>query len=151
MKIATVNTLRLKHGQSRVLTGRQRARYVPKTGAVQLRVEAPAPALDEFAYLRVRDTGAIVPSTETILPMQFWASRPLTKEQRLLLAVLQDAVELAVRPRVGWRPAYERRAAIDWILSPDTSWLFAFESICIELGFDAEAIRAKVMKIGTVA
>jgi hypothetical protein len=68
----------------------------------------------------------------------------MTGEKKMLLAILQDAVELVIKPRVGWRPAFERREAVEWIQSTDRSWFLSFEVICTELGLEPEWIRAGV-------
>jgi hypothetical protein len=66
-------------------------------------------------------------------------------ERRLLLAVLEDAVRTLGMIRRGG--VSRRRAALEhsWFLSTDRTHPFAFETICDVLGFDAGAIRARLL------
>jgi hypothetical protein len=64
-----------------------------------------------------------------------------TPERRLLLAVLQDAIEhigRGDRSASGKGTAAEARA---WVASRDRSWPFAFEAICDALGLEPDYIR----------
>ena len=85
--------------------------------------------------------GFLVPAQFFTPPQQshlFWRG-----EQRLLFAVLQDAVACWFR----YRDTLIRRGhrlfgeTVAWFESSDTSWLYAFERICGILGLDPEYIR----------
>jgi len=87
-------------------------------------------------------------SEETLTPEQFF---PLAKdsaavwsgERKLLLAVLQDAVESFRRYRKDPTRRGRRlfREAHEWFWSTDRQWLCSFESICDHLHLDANYIR----------
>ncbi len=89
---------------------------------------------------------------DTLLPAQYFAafSREggLVRERRLMLAVLQDAVEcyqkyaLARDPR--GRLLFED--ACDWIESEEREWPFSYENICEVLGLNPEYIRRGLSK-----
>lgn len=77
-------------------------------------------------------------------------SRDLSGEQRLMLAVLQDAIRCSLKIPAGRRlpphgPATEARR---WIESADMQWPFSFERICEALGLDATRVRATVLASG---
>jgi hypothetical protein len=85
--------------------------------------------------------GALEP--ETLLPVQLADQFTEQGEKRLLLAVLEEAVgtfqrNLHAKSRRGQRLFHE---AEEWIASPDTSWMFSFESICHTLGLDPHYLR----------
>lgn len=64
-------------------------------------------------------------------------------EQRLLLAVLQEALACWVRyrdvPTIRGRRLFSEVAT--WFESPDKGWLYAFEHICEFLDFDPDYVR----------
>jgi hypothetical protein len=70
------------------------------------------------------------------------ATRPKpTPEQRLMAAVLEDAIDVYRHGRVGTR----RRLARDteaWFRADDRSWPFSFVRICEALRLDPHAVRA---------
>ena len=69
--------------------------------------------------------------------------RPPTPEMRLMIAVLEDAVDCIGRSG-GARTSHHRRQfedALEWVLSGSTTQLFAFECICDVLGLDAIHLR----------
>ena len=65
-------------------------------------------------------------------------------EERLMLAVLRDAVECIERYRTGRgvhsRPAYDE--ALQWIRAHDRRWPFSFENICLGLDLNPALLRA---------
>jgi hypothetical protein len=89
---------------------------------------------------------------DTLLPAQYFAAFTreggLVRERRLMLAVLQDAVEcyqkyaLARDPR--GRMLFED--ARDWIESDEREWSFSYENICEILGLNPEYIRRGLSK-----
>ncbi len=84
---------------------------------------------------------------DTLLPAQYFAAFAreggIVRERRLMLAVLQDAVEcyqkyaLARDPR--GRALFED--ARNWIESREREWPFSYENICEVLGLNPEYIR----------
>jgi len=81
---------------------------------------------------------------EIVLPIQFAVHEENRAEKRLMIAVLEEAVAtfqrtVGAKSRGGQRLF---READDWIQSTDTSWAFAFESVCDTLGLDPAYLRA---------
>jgi hypothetical protein len=70
----------------------------------------------------------------------------LCSEQRLMLAVLVDAINILQ----GWNrvgSARKRRAfaeAAQWVITKGTHYPFSFDSICDALGIDPEVLRARL-------
>ena len=92
-----------------------------------------------------RASGVFAP--DTLLPGQYFdrlrRGKDLTGEQRLMISVLESAVDdylkhAAARDRLrqGLFAEAER-----WVESTDRSWLYAFETICDHLSLDAEYVR----------
>lgn len=90
---------------------------------------------------------------DVLLPTQFFT--PLRGshafwrgEQRLLFAVLQDAVACWFRCRAGRSPRERRIFAetYDWFWSQERGWLFAFERICELLDFNPDYIRRGLLR-----
>lgn len=95
--------------------------------------------------LHERASGVFAP--DTLLPGQYFdrirRGKDLTGEQRLMIAVLDSAVDdflkhVAARDRLrqGLFAEAER-----WIESTDRSCLYAFETICDYLGLDVDYVR----------
>jgi hypothetical protein len=67
-------------------------------------------------------------------------------EERLMLAILKDAVDCIERycygHRAGSRPDYE--AALAWVRTRDAVWLFSFENICLELDLNPHRLRSSL-------
>jgi hypothetical protein len=105
--------------------------------------------LEQIAHSSAK-TDSFMPlwSEEVLTPEQFF---PLAKdsaaawsgERRLLLAVLQDAVESFFRYRKDPTRRGRRlfRETHEWFWSTDRQWLCSFESICDNLHLDANYIR----------
>ena len=94
---------------------------------------------------------ARVPSSLTqlhiILPSQhFGSQRKLSPEQRLMMAVLHDAVDCLAKYRVATgnhgRRLFEQTQ--QWFLAGETRWPYSFEGICGVLDLDADAVRQRL-------
>jgi hypothetical protein len=79
-----------------------------------------------------------------ILPAQHFAPRQKqAPEQRLMIAVLQDAINCVEKYRI----ATDRRGrrlfdeVKQWLLAEETNWPFSFECICEVLGLESSAVR----------
>jgi hypothetical protein len=73
----------------------------------------------------------------------------LSPEKRLMLAVLDDAVESFVA-HVKPRNAKEQRQfhdARDWIMEADGDWLFSFNSVCQVVGIDPDYLRGGLERL----
>jgi hypothetical protein len=80
-----------------------------------------------------------------ILPVQFYPAAGMRSEKRLMLAILEDALEIHRKyaPNPGRR--HERLVAETerWLLSDDTAWPVSFLNVCSALGIDAAWLRAQ--------
>jgi hypothetical protein len=79
-------------------------------------------------------------ASETLLRL----APPETPEDRLMLAVLLDAVALLREHATGVRPHRQRLVAdtARWFASDDDAWPLSFANICLGLGLEAPALRA---------
>lgn len=82
---------------------------------------------------------------DLILPDQFHrgTARSLSGEQRLMLAVLLDAMHIFTQPVEEWQHE-KRRLFVEtrrWFESRDRTWLFSFERVCEALDVDPERLR----------
>ena len=84
---------------------------------------------------------------DVLLPCQFFGSmggKSLCAEQRLMLAVLVDAINVLQ----GWtrlNSASKRRAFAEaghWVTTRGCGYPFSFDSVCDALNIDAEKLRA---------
>lgn len=76
-------------------------------------------------------------------------SRQISPEKRLILAILNDAVQsfiATVRPRSP-KELCEFEEAQMWIMEPDSEWIFSFDSICSQLGLDPDYLRSGLLKL----
>ena len=88
----------------------------------------------------------------SVQPEQFSADQRnvlrRTGEYRLLVAVLQDALECWFRYRNTRRIRGQRlfQEIEAWFLSRERNWLFAFECICDHLALDPDYIRRGLLR-----
>ncbi len=88
---------------------------------------------------------------EVILPAQrSWGARcagDTSGACALMLAILEDAMRCIERGRQRRHARTRERAAEAeaWIRSDRREWLFSFASICDVLGFDADALRVRLL------
>ncbi|TFH21449.1 MAG: hypothetical protein E4H03_10650 [Myxococcales bacterium] len=66
-----------------------------------------------------------------------------TDTQRVMLAVLQDAVKTFEQGLRSQRAIDRQRFhEVDrWVASPETDWPFTFENVCASLGLDPDYMR----------
>ena len=89
---------------------------------------------------------------DTLLPAQYFAafSREggMVRERRLMLAVLQDAVECYQKYALARDPRGVElfRDASEWIESGERDWPFSYENVCEVLGLNPEYIRKGLSK-----
>src|SRR5581483_3568484 len=84
---------------------------------------------------------------DTLLPSQYFdrirRQRYLDGERRLMIAVLEDAVDV-YRKQAAAQDSRVRglfRDAEEWIEDTEKSWLYSFENICDVLDLDADYLR----------
>ncbi len=91
-------------------------------------------------------------TSEVLLPAQYFtpfSERVLSPEQRLMLAILEDAVYTVLK-YAGSRSRRARRLVRDaerWMARSEPWWLFSFENICAVLGLEAEAVRDRLRRL----
>jgi len=87
--------------------------------------------------------------TDIILPAQYFGAMGTTglcSEQRLMLAVMVDAINILQ----GWQrlgSARKRRAfaeAAQWVNMRGTAYPFSFDSICDALNINSEVLRRRL-------
>ena len=89
---------------------------------------------------------------DILLPNQYFAAfrrgRAVEGERRLMLAVLEDAVDSYRKYALARDPREQAcfLEAREWIVSTDRSWLFAFENICDVLEMNADYLRSGLDK-----
>jgi hypothetical protein len=83
----------------------------------------------------------------TVLPVQYFTrlqrSAAKSGEQRLMVAILEDAVAVCSRanaPKTS-KGRQVLRETLRWIRSNDRTWMFSFLRVCDMLDLDASAIR----------
>lgn len=84
---------------------------------------------------------------DAVLPDQYLSRRRggLSPEQRLLFAVLEDALTIYRRRADCWRSRAERAEVVDWMMSDDLTWPFSFVNCCEGLGLDPGAVRSRTV------
>jgi hypothetical protein len=93
-------------------------------------------------------TGTGLFEPDILLPNQYFAAfrrgRAVEGERRLMLAVLEDAVDSFRKHAVACDPREQAcfLEAKEWFSSSDRSWLFAFENICDVLEMNADYLRS---------
>ena len=101
---------------------------------------------DEQSKLRTDD---ILCQADIILPSQYYGSVGsvgLSGEQRLMLAVLVDAVNV-LQSWKGSASARKRRncaETVQWVSARGTCHPFSFESVCDALEIDSELLRSRL-------
>jgi hypothetical protein len=79
----------------------------------------------------------------------FRAVRATSPEKRLMLAVLEDAVD--VYRRYGHIPGGKRRRLFEetehWLFSDDTSWPLSFVNVCHVLGIEVVRLRKELSHV----
>ena len=83
---------------------------------------------------------------DILTPEQFFAytrSHQQKGELRLMLGVLEDAIDCFKKyaHSKDLRGHVEFLGASEWIMSTEKRWLFSFENICQEIGFNPEYLR----------
>ena len=84
---------------------------------------------------------------DIILPsQQFGPRRKQAPEQRLMMAVLQDALDCVEKYRFADDPRGRRLfdEAKQWLLAAEPDWPYSFECICAVLDLDVDAVRQRL-------
>ncbi len=91
---------------------------------------------------------------DIILPSQYFeltGSRGLSSEQRLMLAVLVDAINLLqnARGEGSARRSTAYSEAREWVFAPPSDRAFSFANVCDGLGIDPAMLRERLANIGS--
>ena len=84
---------------------------------------------------------------DTILPSQFFESvgaQTLSSEQRLMLAVLIDAINVLGDSRVS---PNRRNDASSWVFADGLTSPLSFDHVCDALSVDAESLRRRLSEL----
>lgn len=95
----------------------------------------------------------IVVDPEVVLPQQQGAryALPCGGERRLMLAVLEDAINVYGWKANDWKGRTMREEVRRWFAATDYTWPFSFVNICDVLGLEAEAVRRALAQRETIA
>jgi hypothetical protein len=97
----------------------------------------------------ITDTTDTLSQMDVILPSQYFGaigSVGLSSEQRLMLAVLVDAINILQ----AWRPAGNSRKrrtfaeTAQWVNTSGTHYPFTFDSVCDALEIDPDVLRSRL-------
>jgi hypothetical protein len=97
------------------------------------------------ADLQERSAGLFEP--DSLLPTQYFdrirRRTDLTGEQRLMFAIIEDAVDVYLRHSAATRPHFRElfARAERWIESDDSFWVLSFPDVCDHLGLDSRSLR----------
>ena len=92
---------------------------------------------------RFRIDGGLSGPADPVVNEEFFKTSFRAGEERLMLAVLQDAVK-CFQEHVLAQHLWEKKLfeeAENWILEKNTNWFFSFENICDNLQLNPDYIR----------
>src|SRR5262245_7093900 len=102
------------------------------------------------AFIESTNRGLFTP--ETMLPEQYYAAqrRSLTGTERLMAAILEDAVALRSKKSRMEHPPMGREMVLmrnteRWFRADDEKWVFSFRRICEALDLDPCYLRRVVL------
>ncbi len=82
-----------------------------------------------------------------VLPAQYFGERrKQAPEQRLMIAVLHDALDCLERYRFATNDRGRRlfHETAQWFLTREADWPYSFECICGVLDLDSDAVRQRL-------
>jgi hypothetical protein len=106
---------------------------------------------DDTVFSMQENVGSLF-QPDTLLAAQYFDNLRrksiLEPEKRLMLAILEDAIDSFQDNVLAERGKAKSRfgEAQEWILQRDNDWVFSFESICEELGFDPRYVRQGLLR-----
>jgi hypothetical protein len=103
---------------------------------------------------RAFDGSPIGPIPDLILPSQFFelaGAKTFSSEQRLMLAVLTDAINILGNSRssTSRRKRKSFGEAWSWVFAKDLTSPMSFEHVCDALGVNAEGLRRRMTELFT--
>ena len=105
--------------------------------------------MEQQARRAVRALDAGVPWLAPLLPLQLVDRPHRSPEQRLMAAVLEDAMRELARPSEIWvGTAGRRRAEVQaWVESDDVAWPFSFLNVCDALDLNPAGVRRRIARL----
>jgi hypothetical protein len=101
------------------------------------------------APARVADKAWTASEFDPILRSQYYADgHAPTGEQKLLFAVLEDALRCYVQSKNRGSERRDFLGAREWFNDRSTSHVFSFESVCANLDINPECLRYKLKSLG---
>jgi hypothetical protein len=83
---------------------------------------------------------------DAILPVQFYSAGGMRPEKRLMLAILEDALD--IYRKYARTPGRRHESLVaetrQWLFADDTRWPFSFVNLCSALGIDVGSLRAQL-------
>lgn len=122
--------------------------FVSRDNTLPQRGNSKGDAMQVRAKRTEGGSGAGLFEPDILLPNQYFAAfrrgRAVEGERRLMLAVLEDAVDSYRKHAAACDPREQAcfLEAKEWFSSNDRSWLFAFENICDVLEMNADYLRS---------
>jgi hypothetical protein len=114
----------------------------------------PSPDGGDFARLpdHQSDISEKIGFVDIILPCQFFSessTKSLNPEQRLMFAVLADAINILRRGNhlSSTRKRREFTEAAHWVLLRGDLWPFSFDNVCDGLNIDSDALRQRLIRL----
>jgi hypothetical protein len=113
------------------------------------RVRYQEETMEQQARQAVGAWHAGVPWPAPLLPPQLVDRPHRSPEQRLMAAVLEDAIRELERPSEIWiGPAGRRRAEVQaWVESDDVAWPFSFLNVCDALDLNPAGVRRRIARL----
>jgi hypothetical protein len=106
---------------------------------------------DDSAYSMQENVASLF-QPDTVLAAQYFDNLHrkaiLQSEKRLMLAILEDAIDCYQDNVLAQSGKAKVRfdEVQEWIVERDRDWVFSFESICEELGFDPRYVRQGLLR-----
>src|SRR6266849_9995334 len=97
------------------------------------------------------DNGRLNPLPDVLLPSQFFelvGARTFSSEQRLMLAVLADAINVlgsTDSSNLGKRKSFNE--ASSWVFASGITSSLSFDRVCDALGINAESLRRRLSEL----
>lgn len=146
------------HETAALAWGKQGALFMPCSrppAGVWLTVQlGNGAAKEELLAMRQRNHAAAQPPDsfrppEVILPSQFFGKRHFTCEQRLMLAVLADAINILHdrRASLSMQKRQLLSEAVRWVMTHGSNVPFSFDNVCDALEINREALRRRLTRM----
>jgi hypothetical protein len=119
------------------------------------RLERLAKSMIDRAELVSEEGVAFLFQPDVLIPAQYFealrAKNGLEPEERLMLAVLEDAVR-CFQDNVSAGSEAKKKLfaeAEEWFLEQGAEWVFSFENICEVLGLTPDYVRRGLLRVET--